>query len=101
MEKEKIYDVYNIETGDTLYEISKKYNINPELLSLINGLNINDYIYSNQKIYIPKKEYSYYYTVEGDSINDILKLFKTDFKSFSEINNYLFLEEGQVFAFKR
>ena len=41
----ELYDTYNIQKGDTLYAISKKYNINPELLALINGLNMNDYIY--------------------------------------------------------
>ena len=40
----ELYDRYVIKKGDTLFGISKQYNINPELLSLVNGLNMNDYI---------------------------------------------------------
>ena len=96
-----IYEVYNIENGDTLYDISRKFNINPELLALINGLNLNDYIYTNQKILIPKKEFSYYLSKENDNLNDILTVFKTDYNSFLEYNNKILLEEGQIFAYKR
>ena len=60
-----LYDTYIIKKGDTLFGISKQYNINPELLSLVNGLNMNDYIYENQEILIPKSGYSYYFTKSG------------------------------------
>ena len=46
--KTKYFDTYTINKGDTLYAISKKYNINPNLLASINGLNLDDYIYQNQ-----------------------------------------------------
>lgn len=97
----EIYDTYTIKSGDTLYAISKQYNVNPELLSLINGLNLNDYIYENQTIFIPKSGYSYYLTKEGDNFNDVLKLFNTDFDKFNKINNNIMLEGGQLFAYKR
>ena len=44
------YNYYVVEKGDSLYAIGKKYNINPELLANINGLNMDDYIYPNQEI---------------------------------------------------
>ena len=56
------YNTYTIESGDTLYGIARKYNINPELLASMNGLNMEDYIYPNQEILIPKNNYSYYIT---------------------------------------
>ena len=43
--KEKYFDTYTINSGDTLYGIARKYNINPELLAALNGLNMDDYIY--------------------------------------------------------
>ena len=92
---------YIIKKGDTLFGISKQYNINPELLSLVNGLNINDYIYENQEILIPKSGYSYYFTKSGDNLNDVLNLFKVNYNDFNKINNKIMLEEGQLFAYKR
>lgn len=97
----ELYDTYIIKKGDTLYGISKQYNINPELLSLVNGLNMNDYIYEGQEISIPKSGYSYYFTKSGDNLNDILNLFNVNYNDFNKINNRIMLEEGQLFAYKR
>ena len=36
---------FKIEKGDSLYKIAKEYNINPILLSSLNGLNMDDFIY--------------------------------------------------------
>jgi len=96
-----IYEYYTIKKGDTIYGISKQYNINPELLSLVNGLNMNDYIYDGQKILIPKSGYSYYLTRSGDSLNDVLNLFNTNYNDFNIMNKDILLEEGQIFAYKR
>jgi len=96
-----IYETYTIKKGDTIYGISKQYNINPELLSLVNGLNMNDYIYDGQKIMIPKSGYSYYLTKSGDTLNNILSLFNVGYNDFNNINKDILLEEGQLFAYKR
>lgn len=96
-----IYEMYTIKKGDTLYGISKQYNINPELLSLVNGLNMNDYIYDGQKIMIPKSGYSYYLTKSGDNLNNVLNLFNVGYNDFSIMNKDILLEEGQLFAYKR
>lgn len=101
MKNDNVYDTYVIKKGDTLYQISKKYNINPELLALINGLNMNDYIYENQEILIPKSGYSYYLTRSGDNLNDVLGLFNLNYEDFNKVNNRILLEEGQLFAYKR
>ena len=58
-EKEKYFNTYTIEKGDSLYKIAQKYNINPTLLASLNGLNMDDFIYPNQEILIPKSGYSY------------------------------------------
>ena len=99
--KNELYDTYIIKKGDTIYGISKQYNINPELLSLVNGFNMNDYIYENQEILIPKNGYSYYLTKSGDNLNDVLDLFNVDYSDFNRVNNKILLEEGQLFAYKR
>ena len=96
-----IYENYTIKKGDTIYGISKQYNINPELLSLVNGLNMNDYIYNGQKIMIPKSGYSYYLTKSGDNLNDVLNLFNVGYNDFNNMNKDILLEEGQLFAYKR
>jgi len=96
-----MYEKYIIKKGDTIYGISRQYNINPELLSLINGLNMNDYIYENQEILIPKSGYSYYLTKSGDNLEEVINLFNIDYNEFKRVNDKILLEEGQLFSYKR
>lgn len=56
------FDIYTIEKGDNLYNIAKEYNTDYNLLALLNGLNIDDYIYPNMTILVPKKDIKYYIT---------------------------------------
>lgn len=43
------FTTYTVNSGDNLYAIARRYNINPTLLAALNGLNMDDYIYPNQK----------------------------------------------------
>ncbi len=90
------YDYYTIESGDTLYGIARRYNINPELLAGLNGLNMEDYIYPKQQILIPKSGYSYYITKDGDTVDMVANLFKISSDDLIKKNGVVYLAEGQV-----
>ena len=94
------YTTYEVEKGDTLYNISKEYNINPTLLATLNGLNIDDYIYPNQVLLIPKSEYSYYITKEGDTMDIITNIFNCKKEEILD-NNKIYLMEGQLLVKKK
>lgn len=76
MDNNNYFTYYTIEKGDNLYEIARKYNINPKLLAAINGIKDNEYIYPNQELLIPKSGYSYYITAEGDTLSGVSSAFK-------------------------
>ncbi len=97
---EKYYNTYVIEKGDTLYKIGKKYNINPQLLSSMNGLDEDDYIYPGQELLIPKSGYSYYITKEGDTINEVLRIFNVSRDNFDKYNDTVYLMAGQLLVNK-
>ncbi len=99
--KEKYFDIYTIKSGDTLYKISEKYNINPELLANMNGLNMTDYIYPNQELIIPKSGYSYYITNEGDTLSLVASRFNTNINKLLEENDTIYLLGGQLLVSKR
>lgn len=98
---EPYFNIYTIESGDTLYEISRKYNINPTLLASINGFTMNDYIYPNQEILIPKSGYSYYITDEGDTLDTVCDTFMIDKDKLLKQNGTIYLLPGQVLVTKR
>ena len=95
------FNYYVVEKGDSLYAIAKKYNINPDLLATLNGLNMADYIYPNQQILIPKNGYSYYITAEGDTIDEVVKAFNTTQDKFLSENKTIYLMQGQLLVNKK
>ena len=94
--EENYFNYYVIEKGDNLYEIGRKYNINPELLASMNGLEMTDYIYPNQEILIPKSGYSYYITKEGDTLKTVSDTFNITQNKLLENNPTLYLLAGQI-----
>ena len=101
LESKDYFNYYVVEKGDSLYAISRKYNINPELLASMNGLNLDDYIYPNQQLLIPKSGYSYYITAEGDTIDEVIKVFNTNKDKFFDENKTIYLMEGQLLVNKK
>ncbi|MDD5865556.1 MAG: LysM peptidoglycan-binding domain-containing protein [bacterium] len=99
--KTKYFDTYTINKGDTLYGISKKYNINPNLLASINGLNLDDYIYQNQVILLPVSGYSYYVTAEGDTLETVSQMFKKNKENILKENETIYLLPGQILVSER
>ncbi len=95
------FNYYVVEKGDNLYAIARRYNINPELLASLNGLNMDDYIYPNQQILIPKNDYSYYITAEGDTIDEVVKVFNSDINKFLKENPTIYLMAGQLLVNKK
>lgn len=100
-ESKDYFNYYVVEKGDSLYKIARKYNINPELLASMNGLNMDDYIYPNQQILIPKNGYSYYITAEGDTLDEVVKIFNSNKNKFLEENPTIYLMSGQLLVNKK
>lgn len=100
-ESKDYFNYYVVEQGDSLYGIARKYNINPELLANINGLDDDDYIYPNQQILIPKNGYSYYITAEGDTIDEVIRAFNSNRDKFLNENKTIYLMAGQLLVNKK
>lgn len=98
---EKYFNYYIIEKGDSIYAISRKYNINPKLLAAMNGLSMEDYIYPGQEILIPKSNYSYYLTAEGDTLKNVAKTFSRSEKEIIDENKTLYLLPDQLIVCKK
>ena len=99
--EEKYFNTYVIESGDSLYKIAEKYNINPTLLAALNGLEMEDYIYPGQELLIPRSNYSYYITAEGDTIDTVSNVFKISKLDLLNQNETIYLLKDQVLVAKR
>lgn len=94
------YTYYTVMAGDTLYSISKKFNVNPRLVSQLNGLKEEEYIYPNQTIIIPKKGIQYYITKDDDTLSLVAKIFNIDEISLLKNNKSIYLLPGQMMFYR-
>lgn len=100
-EEKEYYKYYTVKKGDSLYKIAKNYNVNPELIANINGLDIGDYIYPNEELLIPNTDYSYYITKEGDTLKGVANIFETTQNNIIKENNTIYLMAGQLIVNKK
>ncbi len=101
MNDSPFYKKYVIKKGDTLYQISKEYNVNTKLLAELNGLDLDDYIYPDQVLLVPLKDVSYYITKEGDTLDMLGLVFGVNTYNLIEQNKTIYLKEGQMIYYKR
>ena len=99
--KQNYYDYYTIQKGDSLYGIARMYNINPELLAALNGLSMEEYIYPNQQILVPKSGFRYDITKDGDTLDLVAGMFKISSDDLVLQNPTVYLSEGQILVNSR
>ncbi len=85
--KEEDYINYKVVPGDTLYGISRKYNISMDDIKMINNLTSNILtVGSILKIPIVVTNYINYKVVSGDTLYSIAKKFNTSVDEIKKIN---------------
>ena len=92
------YEMYIVSEGDSLWSISKKYNLEVRDLAKMNSLNENEFLQLGQQLSIgnknihrnmeSKKRTILYSVKQGDNLYKISKLFDVTIKSIEEINNF-------------
>lgn len=100
-ESERVFENYKIKAGDTIYSISRMYNVNPDTLLMLNGLNKSDYIYPNQEIIVPLQGVTVYVTKPGDTVDSIINNLGIDANTLNSQNKRIFVMEDQLVVNKK
>ena len=58
--------------------------------------NMDDNIYPNQKIMIPKSGHSFYITKDGDTLSTVADKFKRSISELTSMNGTIYLLPGQL-----
>lgn len=98
---QNLFSYYIVEKGDNLYQIGKRYNISPEVLAELNGLNIEDYIYPEQQIMVPNNNIGMYITKENDSISEIASNLNILPEELLINNKTIYLKPDQLIVYKK
>ncbi len=97
----QLFEIYRVRKGDSIYSIAKMYNIDPETLLTLNGLDKEEYIYPEQEITVPTKDVIVYVTKQGDTINAVINNLGIDANTLNDENERLFLLEDQLVVHKK
>jgi len=96
----KYFDYYKVVKGDTLYKIASDNKIDANLLAVLNGINLNDYIYPNQTLLIPKAGSSLYITAVGDTLGEVAQGFNVSTNELISQNEKIYLQPEQLIVYK-
>ena len=98
---EEDYVVYEVQKGDTLYSIARKYNAKVNSIKAYNNLN-SDTLFVGQVLQIPtdttETVYQTYQIAPGDTLYSIARKYNTTVSAIKAINNNLtnLLSIGQI-----
>ena len=96
-----IFNYYVVKPGDTLYQIANANGVTVDLLTAVNGLNKDEYIYEGQTILIPKQDIELYITKTGDTIETISEFFSAPSAEVIYSNNNIYLLPGQLIIYRK
>ena len=100
-DSEKVFENYKVKAGDSIYSIGRMYNVDPDTLLMLNGLNKNEYIYPNQEIIVPLTGVTVYITKQGDTIDGIINNLGIDANTLNSQNKRIFVIEDQLIVNKK
>lgn len=95
------YTYYTVQRGDTLYKIGQEFNIDPTTLAQINGLELNEYIFPNQKLLVPKEGVFAIITEEGDTMTSIYEKLGLNPDEVEILNRQIYLLPEQLITYRR
>lgn len=100
VEKKQPYQYYTVKKGDNMYDIARDNNIDYFLLLQLNGLDEGDYIYPNQTIMLPKKEFNIYMTKNDDTLDYVLRKMGVTIDELLKENENVYLRPEQILIFR-
>lgn len=99
--QEKVFELYTVKSGDNMYALAKKYNIDVADLLSLNGLEKNDYIYPNQQLLVPTGTSNIYITKNGDTLEKVIKNFGVTIEEIINENERIYLLPDQIIVSKK
>ncbi len=86
-----ISNSYNVKKGDTIYSISKRFNVSVREIIDFNNIKIPYRIFPNQKINIPQQ--NFYIVKKGDTLYSISRRYNSDLFNLSKVNKIKNVDE--------
>ena len=94
------FEYYTVQKGDSLYQIGLKYNLTPQEIASLNGLELNEYIFPGQRLMIPRKGVRMYITKDGDTLNNVAASLGLTLEEIIRNNQNIYLLPEQLIVYR-
>lgn len=94
------FEYYTVQKGDSLYQIGLKYNLTPQEIASLNGLEINEYIFPGQRLMIPRKGVRMYITKDGDTLGNVSSSLGLTPDEIIRMNQNIYLLPEQLIVYR-
>lgn len=94
------FTTYIVQKGDNIYSISRRFDVDSNLVLRLNGLENESFIYPDQEILIPNKNYNFYITKQGDTMTSVSESVNENVIDLLNNNETLFLEPDQLIIYR-
>ena len=95
------FEYYTIRRGDTLYNISRKYDLTSEQLAMLNGLDASDYLYPGQILLVPKSGIKVTITKDGDTLASLSRQLNSNLEQILLQNPDIYLLPEQLIVYRK
>lgn len=95
------FTTYVVKKGDNIYEIARNYGVEYETLLEINGLGKDDYIYPEQEIIIPNKDFNIYVTKDNETLALVAQKLGAEQTDIIRDNATIYLLPEQLILYKK
>jgi LysM repeat protein len=95
-----LFTTYTVQRGDNLYNIAEKYNISPNTLMMINGINSKMMLTPGQNLLVPRPYIRTYLTQNGDTIQSIMQDKRISISNLLNYNKQIYLLPNQLLIYR-
>ena len=95
-----LFTTYTVQRGDNLYSIAEKYNISPNTLMMINGINSKMVLTPGQNLLVPRPYIRTYLTQNGDTIQSIMQDKRISISNLLNYNKQIYLLPNQLLIYR-
>lgn len=94
------FEYYTVQKGDSLYQIGLKYDLTPQEIANLNGLELNEYIFPGQRLMLPRKGVKMYITKDGDTLSNIASSLGLTQEEIINTNRNIYLLPEQLIVYR-
>lgn len=97
---DNFFQYYTVKKEDNLYKIGLEYGLTSQEIAYLNGLEVDEYLFPDQQLKLPKAGVKMYFTKKNDTLNNVADMLNVSTNEILKNNSNIYLLEYQLLIYK-